>query len=230
MVNNKKPTSKEINPNAIKTALFNIKQLNTTNQPTTNELPTNTTGLLDMSEAKKGLEVRTGPTTTITNSGLVSTTKNLKRARTPRQQASETQAKPTIAKPTKRVPISQRVTIPKKAHKETELRISEKRRLSHSLLRTLQVQETVVDKVIKMMVNNNILQSASLQDLQYGIEVRPDQYAIMRFSLKADKRTNLASLLNDIKKNMKDVTVTPFTEPKQGEIGFYVNKSLLTRI
>lgn len=156
---------------------------------------------------------QTGSPTTA-DSGLISAKRTRPNSKTPRQIATGTVAAPEPNKPMTRNKTTKSGT--------SELKISDKRRLAFNLLRGVQKSETVLEKVLKYFVNNNFLKDPVKQNLNYGvhINVKP-QLNIYAINFDCDNRT--ANMYDNLKKEIKDIEVTPYDQQQQdNHVGIYI--------
>ncbi len=153
-------------------------------------------------KASPGL-IKTGSPTT-GDSGLVTSNvtpnKKVKRVTRKPQIRTQLKPKPEIVDP-------------------NQLRVSQKRILANDLMRKLRKYDTVLDKTLKLIINRNGIQDPIKQDVSYGIEVTKDG-AIIKVRYTSARYDT--ALLGELKKNIKNIEVTPFSEPSPGETGFYI--------
>jgi hypothetical protein len=115
------------------------------------------------------------------------------------------------------------------------LKISEKRRLSYSILRSLQRNEMLVDKVVKYFVTANLLLDPFKQKIAVGLKVnrRTNELVVeINFNVLENTEVNQNSMLTGLKNKLKEtipnVRIVPVqTKNSEKEVSFNISRKIV---
>ena len=120
------------------------------------------------------------------------------------------------------------------ARKNKLLRISEKRRLAHEVLRTLQRNESLLDKVVKYFVTNDLLIDPVKQKLNFNLQVNNktnDVTVIINFNIHDNTDLSQGTILSGLKNklsNLNSIRVLPVpTKNSEKEVSFSIQQKMI---